>query len=502
MQEFPDNFVWGVATAAYQIEGAWDQDDRGWSIWDSFAHCQGRVSKNATGDTACDHYNRFQQDVQLLASLGIRTYRFSISWSRVQPTGRGPANPKGLMFYDRLVDCLLQHGIAPVVTLYHWDLPLALQVELGGWLSPDIVPLFADYARIVFRLLGGRVRWWITLNEPWCCAVFGYGKALHAPGITSKDASQIYRAGHHLLLAHAAAAEVFRREVRAKDATARIGIALNANWVEPAGARGELSARLNGQAAERALAWNVGWFADPIWKGDYPAVMRRRCGERLPQFTQQESEMLRGSSDFFGLNHYTTDLAEPELFGADLERMHDLWLHVVDHPTGKSDNYIWGDMLVKLSRDEGAPQTDMGWPIVPSGFTRILCWVQQQYHPSGGIVVTENGMGCKEPTLQGALQDKERIEYLHSYISAMHEAIRQGADVRGYFAWTLLDNFEWHDGYDYRFGIVHVDFETLQRTPKSSASWYSAVIRHNGLAPLQTPPPSSLQTGMNFELVE
>lgn len=484
---FPDGFLWGTATSAYQVEGSWDRDGRGWSIWDAFAHCQDRVSGGASGDVACDHYARFAEDVALLKSLGIPYYRLSIAWPRVQPTGRGEANPEGLDFYDRLVDCLLRHGITPVATLYHWDLPLALQIELGGWLSPEIVPLFADYARIVFRRLGDRVKWWITLNEPWCCSVFGYGSQLHAPGVPSKDASKIYLAGHNMLNAHAAAVEVFRGELGLHRSGGKVGIALNASWVEPAMSDDDTIARLNLQAAERALVWNIGWFADPIWKGDYPQIMRDRCGSRLPTFSDAERALLRGSSDFFGVNHYMSDLAEPEMHGS-LKEWHHLWPHIIGQETSSNDAYIWGDMLVKLSSDKNAATTDMGWPIVPHGLREVLLWVHRRYQPPGGVIVTENGCGCKEASPAEALRDSKRIEYFRGYLAEMHRAIQMGVDVRGYFAWTFLDNFEWQHGYDYRFGLVHVDFETQVRTAKASAHWFSAVVRQNTLEPAEESP--------------
>mmetsp|Transcript_19907 Transcript_19907/g.55989 ORF Transcript_19907/g.55989 Transcript_19907/m.55989 type:complete len:701 (-) Transcript_19907:39-2141(-) len=484
--ELPAPFLIGVATAAYQIEGAANEGGRKPSIWDDFSHKSGLTAFGATGDVACDHYHCYKRDVALMAHLGMKAYRLSISWSRLIPDGVGEVNEEGAAFYSSLIDELLAHGITPWVTLYHWDLPLALQIELGGWLSPEIVPLFADYARIVFGRLGDRVKWWITLNEPWCCSVFGYGSQLHAPGVPSKDASKIYLAGHNMLNAHAAAVEVFRSELGLHRSGGKIGVALNASWVEPAMSEDDTIARLNLQAAERALVWNIGWFADPIWKGDYPQIMRDRCGARLPTFSDAERALLRGSSDFFGVNHYMSDLAEPEMHGS-LREWHHLWPHIIGQETSSNDAYIWGDMLVKLSSDKGAATTDMGWPIVPHGLREVLLWVHQRYRPTGGIIVTENGCGCEEASPAGALRDSKRIEYFRGYLAEMHRAIQMGVDVRGYFAWTFLDNFEWQHGYDYRFGLVHVDFETQVRTPKASAHWFSAVVRQNTLEPSESP---------------
>jgi len=483
--ELPKGFMWGTATSAYQIEGAWDLGGRGWSIWDSFTHCQGRVHNGATGDVACDHYHRFEEDVALMASLGIRAYRFSLSWPRIQPMGRGTANAEGLHFYDKLIDCLLAHGITPVVTLYHWDLPLALQVELGGWLSPEIVPLFGEYARIVFSALAGRVKWWITLNEPWCCAVFGHGTQLHAPGRLSRDASLIYQAGHHLLLAHAEAVHVFRKELGLNAQGCRVGISLNANWVAAAPSTGPVSKKLNQQAADRALIWNISWFADPICNGDYPEVMRHRCGSRLPHFDASERARLKSSCDFLGLNHYMTEWAEPELWGGSVEQMGHIWCQLIDGPSEnmqKTDNYIWSDLQVKLKTAAGgeapASQSDMGWAIAPEGLQEVLLWAQRRYPQAEGLFVTENGLGCRSE----ALEDTDRIQYLRDYITSMVRAVRLGADVRGYFSWTFLDNFEWQDGYRYRFGLVHVDFATLCRTPRASARWYASMVSQSSLS--------------------
>ncbi|CAM9668883.1 unnamed protein product, partial [Chrysoparadoxa australica] len=456
---FPEDFIWGTATSSYQIEGGWQEGGKGWSIWDAFSHCQDGTPEGHTGDVACDHYHRFREDIKLMQasflpgkSVGLKYYRFSIAWSRIQPTGTGPANKEGVAFYNALIDCLLEHEIEPLVTLYHWDLPLALQIEYQGWLGRDVVEAFAEYAYICFESFGDRVQQWITFNEPWCSSVLGYGNGEHAPGIKSADGSKVYLSSHHCLLAHARAVQLYR-DVFQRTQGGRIGITLNANWTEPVPEGGIASGTdpkpEDAAAASRALIWSLGLFAHPIWLGDYPAEMKKKCGNRLPTFTTEELGLVKGSSDFFGLNHYSSEFVE---HGA-TESFESLC---------KKANIggYFGDMCTKPVQDETWIRTDMGWPVVPWGFKKLLLYIHKTYSPPGGIIVTENGCAVKEEDTQAAERDQFRVDYLRVYIEAMYEAIAAGADVRGYFAWSWMDNFEWALGYNKRFGLVRVDYET------------------------------------------
>lgn len=469
--KFPSDFVWGTATAAYQVEGGWDADGRGLSIWDTHSRAMG----GDTGEVACDHYFRYEEDVKLMQRLGLKNYRLSISWSRIQPNGSGELNPEGVAFYNRLIDCLLAHGVQPLVTLYHWDLPHALHAEQDGWLSEKIVPAFTQYARLCFELYGDRVKNWLTFNEPWCVCLLGYGTGEHAPGIKCDDGTKVYRAAHNVLLAHAAAVDLYRREFKAAQGGV-IGITLNCNWNEPVGDADLAVAKRNVDAAHRVFMWNFGWFADPIWKGDYPEEMRERCGDRLPSFTDEQKALLKGSSDFMGLNHYFSDFIK----AADSET------EFVSHWGVSSKGGYFGDMAATTHGHHTWSQTDMGWNVVPWGFKKLLLWCQKRYNPDGGIYITENGCAVAEPTREVAIEDHFRVAYLSSYVQAMHEAMQAGADVRGYFAWSFLDNFEWSLGYSKRFGIVHVDYVTQERTPKASAQWFSRVIRRNAVRAKQS----------------
>jgi beta-galactosidase len=463
MTRFPDGFIWGAATAAYQIEGGHDAGGKGPSIWDAFCRIPGRVANGETGDVACDHYHRFREDVALMKDMGLPAYRFSISWPRLIPTGRiadGGVNEAGIRFYSELIDCLLEAGITPWVTLYHWDLPLALQVERDGWLNPEIADDFAAYARLCFERFGDRVRNWITLNEPWVVAILGYGHGVFAPGRRSRD--EPYLAGHHLLRAHAKAADIYRGTFAHQQG--KIGIALNCDWREPLTVRSEDVA-----AAGRALDFFVGWFAEPVFgSGDYPAVMRERVGDRLPGFTDEESSLLRGSSDFFGLNTYTTMLAAD---AGGKEETQSVF----------GNGGMSGDQDVSLSVDPQWELTDMQWAIVPWGCRKLLEYLDQRYgHPP--IIITENGCAFDDPPdPDGTISDARRIRFHDGYLRACHQAIANGVNLRGCFLWSLMDNMEWSRGYALKFGLVHVNRETLARTPRASARWYAGVIAANGL---------------------
>lgn len=438
---FPDDFLWGAATSAFQIEGAAAEDGKGPSIWDAFCATPGKIACGATGDIACDHYHRYRQDVDLMRQLNLRAYRFSMSWPRVLPQGRGQASAKGWAFYDRLVDALCEAGIEPVATLYHWDLPAALQTELGGWAHADLPHIFADYAEQAFDHLGDRVRFWLTLNEPWCVVYWGYFDGRHAPGI--KDRVLGYRVGHNLLRAHAYAVARYRA---ARHNHGTISLALNLNWSSPASDTPE-----DVDAAERTMLDFGGWFADPLYRGDYPAVLRERLGSLLPQFTPEDSRLLKRSMDFIALNYYSAD--------------------VIRHAPGG------GPMEAEPVPQPRWAQTAMGWPIVPEGLLRLLHWLNKRYARLP-IYVTENGAAFDDQADEtGFVDDQNRIAYLRDHIAAARAALAEGIDLRGYFVWTLLDNLEWSEGFAKRFGIIRCDHETQKRTIKASGRWYAELIR-------------------------
>lgn len=464
--EFPEGFVWGTATAAFQIEGA-ATEDREPSIWDRFCSVPGNVVNNDTGDIACDHYHRFEEDVEtLLKQLNTKYYRFSIAWPRLQTWGADDsepvANEKGIAFYNRLINCLVAHGIEPVVTLYHWDLPTAVQDRYDGWAgNSGIAKAFTTYAGLCFERFGDRVKWWITLNEPWCSAYMAYEKGEHAPGITTHPGVDVYKAGHNLLLAHAYAVALYREKFQAEQ-DGRIGITMNTAWFEPAIKDDAECVR----ASRRAMSFELGWFADPVYKGDYPDVMREVVGDRLPRFTAAEQELLKGSSDFFGLNHYTTTCTRGVRQACNTGEVG----YDVDKATDDFQKEEWG-------------RSDMGWPIVAQGFTRLLEYVHTEYRPAGGIVVTENGVALADVTAQVAMADGARVQFYREYIGAMHAAMTGSvkADVRGYFLWSLMDNFEWASGYQKRFGLFFVDYETQERVAKPAVQWYADVIAKNAV---------------------
>jgi len=450
-----NNFLWGVATAAYQIEGGINEGGRGWSIWDAFTRIPGRIYGGQNGDIACDSYHRLEADVAALKALDVNAYRFSIAWARIQPTGRGPANPIGIAYYNRLLDLLQQNDIVPFVTLYHWDLPLDLQMAHDGWLNPGIVADFAAYARLCFDAFGDRVKHWITLNEPWCVSVLGHGQGVFPPGRSDPD--EPYAAAHHLLLAHGAAVRVYHDG----NYGGNIGIANNCDWREPLSA-----ATADREAAQCALEFFYGWFADPVINGDYPAVMRQRLGRRLPTFTPTEQKMLQGSADFLGLNHYTTLYASAQpVPGADIG------------PSGNGG--LSDDQGVFLSGDPSWEKNDMGWSIVPWGFRKMLNWIAARY-PQLPIYVTENGCTCREPDVFSALDDDQRCRYLRAYIAEMRRAIDEDhCPVKGYFCWTLMDNFEWASGFSKRAGLMRCGPDALERAPKRSFGVYRNLIREN-----------------------
>jgi|UniRef100_UPI00404B8299 beta-galactosidase len=463
MKQFPKDFTWGAATAAYQIEGGWNEGGRGPSIWDAFTHTPGKIFAGHTGDVTCDHFHRVEEDVALMKAMGLKAYRFSLSWSRLLPVGKGAVNEEGVAFYNRLINALLAANITPWVTLYHWDLPLALQIEGDGLINPEIADHFAKYAEVCFERFGDRVKHWITLNEPWCSAVLGHGIGYFAPGRISK--SEPYIAAHNLIRAHGKIVDVYRRKFQPTQKGV-IGITNNCDWREP-----KTDSAADKAAAQRGHEFFLGWFADPIYKGDYPESMRAGVGERLPKFSDADLGVIRGSSDFFGLNFYGGMYASEPPAGQAV---------ATTVPTGNGG--MAEDQRVELSDDPSWEKTDMGWNVVPVFCRKMLNWIDARYdHPP--IYITENGCALPgEADVAVAVNDTRRIAFVEKYLGACHAAINEdGIDLRGYILWTLMDNFEWATGYSKRFGLHHVDFATGKRTPKASAKWYAGVMARNGL---------------------
>lgn len=440
---FPPDFLWGAATSAYQVEGSPLADGAGPSIWHEFAHTPGRVHHHETGDIACDHYRRYQDDVCLMQELGLNAYRFSVSWSRVLPEGRGPINQRGLDFYERLVDALLEQGIQPMLTLYHWDLPVALD-RLGGWLNPESAHWFADYARILFRALDDRVKWWVTLNEPWVIVDGGYLHGVLAPGQRNPYAAPI--AAHHLLRAHATAVQAYRAEGRHQ-----IGLVVN---LEPKYPATETVEDLD--ATMRADADFNRHYLDPVFLGQYPPELADIFGAAWPTFPESDLDFIRQPLDFLGINYYSRQ--------------------VVRH-----DPAQWPLAAARV-RQNRQTHTGLDWEVYPQGLSDILQWVTSRYG-SLPLYITENGAAFYDPPqADGEVNDPLRQRYLRDHLRAALAAQQSGVNLRGYFAWSLLDNFEWAHGYSQRFGLIHVDYATQQRTVKASAQFYAEVIRSHGAA--------------------
>jgi len=447
--QFPAGFRWGVATAAYQIEGAAQQDGRGPSIWDTFARTPGRVHAGHTGDVACDHYHRYREDVALMRDLGVGTYRFSVAWPRIRPDGAGPVNPRGIDFYERLVDALLEAGIAPMLTLYHWDLPQALE-DLGGWANRDTAYHFAEYASAVFGRLGDRVPTWTTLNEPWCSAFLGYASGDHAPG--DRDPARAFQAAHHLLLGHGLAA----RELRTLGAQ-EISLTTILSHVMPR----DPQDRHDVAAAKLVDGLHNRLFLDPLLRGRYPSDMLEHMARftSLDHIAPGDEEIIGAPIDFLGVNYY-----QPTLVGAQ-----------VGAPSAAQFPGTEGIAFLP----QNVPTTGMGWPIDADGLRKTLLRVGEDY-PGNPIIITENGASFTDRVETGKVNDLERISYIADHLAAVHEALGAGVDMRGYVAWSLMDNFEWAYGYDKRFGLVHVDYSTQQRLLKESALWFRQVIADNG----------------------
>lgn len=434
MKKFSKDFVWGVATASYQIEGAFDEDGRGESIWDRFSKTPGKILNGHTGDVACDHYHRYKEDVALIKELGVDSYRFSLAWPRIIPQGSGSINQKGIDFYKRLIDELLKQGISPTVTLYHWDLPQVLE-DQGGWLNRDTAKYLRDYAVVAFEELSYGVDTWITLNEPWCSANLGYGTGEHAPG--KKDFGSVVTASHHLLLAHGLVLEAYR-ELNLKE---KIGITLNLYHQYPESDRPE-----DLDASRIADGLQNRWYLDPLFKGAYPADMTEMIALVEPHIQDGDLELISMPKDFLGVNMYSRNIVKADENGQ------------------------------PLSMPPVQPITAMGWEVYPEGLYDLLVRVDKDYGPIP-IYITENGAAYEDRVENGRVADKERKDYLERHFAQAARAIQAGVPLKGYYVWSLLDNFEWAFGYERRFGIVYVDFETQERILKDSAIWYRQFIQ-------------------------
>ena len=463
--QFPQGFLWGSATAAYQIEGAAHEDGRRDSIWDVFCREPGTVAGGDDGSVACDHYHRMPTDVAMMAELGLQSYRFSTSWSRVRPDD-AEFNPKGLDFYSRLVDELLGHGITPWVTLYHWDLPAAIQAK-GGWTNRDTAYRFVEYAEAMHGAIGDRVDVWTTLNEPWCSSFLSYACGEHAPG--HADRTEGLHAGHHLLLAHGLATA----RLRELAPSATLGITLNHTVPDPV----DPSSETDQEAARRIDGIFNRFFLDPIFRGSYPEdVLRDIAGLGLDEVVKPgDLELIAAPIDVLGVNYYhgsaVTGTPSSDYAPAVL-------------PDGRvrGNPNIGSEWVTFQPRD--LPVTDQGWEIQPEGLTRLLVRLHEEYTGPAGVAlyVTENGAAMPDLVDEnGFVDDQDRVSFVRDHLIAVHDAIEQGADVRGYFVWSLMDNFEWAWGYDKRFGIVRVDYTTQERTPKASALFFRDAARDNAV---------------------
>ena len=454
MTALPDDFRWGAATASYQIEGGTDLDGRGTCIWDTFAATPGKVVNQENGLVACDHYHRYPEDIKLMKDLGIQTYRFSFAWPRMFPVGDSRREERGFDFYKRVINELLENDIEPFATAYHWDLPQALQ-DKGGWANRDIVNTFADYAGALVEEFGDVVKMWSTLNEPWCTSWLGYGNGVHAPGV--KDLDQAIAAAHHTALAHAEAT----RAMRAARSDVKVGIVLNmSNY--------RVDDPNNSEIVELAdlLDANINrWWTDAMTTGHYPAVLEpyyRKTFERI--LLPGDEDLLKIDSDFVGINYYSDSF--------------------VGTPRPEDKPMSEGGMHPFPHRSNGTPPeplTDMGWPITPEGLHDLVLRVAKDWPSIPEIMITENGAAYPDgPNEDGEVEDFRRVDYLTRHLEALSRAVEEGAPVTRYYAWSLLDNYEWAEGYAKRFGLIHVDFETLERTPKLSAKTYATIIATNG----------------------
>jgi beta-glucosidase len=437
---FPDDFLWGAATSAFQIEGSPLADGAGPSDWLRFTHQSSRVADGSNADVACDHYRKFVDDIELMSSIGLNSYRFSVSWSRIFPYGKGQLNPRGLDFYDRLIDLLLKKDIKPFITLHHWDLPAFLS-DIGGWANRDSAAWFGDYAATLFKAFSGRVLHWTTLNEPWVIVDSGYIRGVHPPG--KIDFREGVQAIHNLLRAHAVATRAFRSQP-----SGQIGIVVN---LEPKDSA--TKERLDLEATIKAEAYMNRLFLDPLFFGNYPREMEKIFGKAWPRFSDSDMASIKQPIDFLGINYYTRSVNRFD-------------------PSAEP-------VLVSTVRNENAEYTDMGWEIFPEGLTRVLKWVGTQYGDVP-VYITENGAAFDDSP--DRLNDTARVEYLRQHLAAAYNALQNGVPLRGYFVWSLFDNFEWSYGFKKRFGLVAIDLTSQQRTPKLSARFYREVIAGQGSA--------------------
>lgn len=466
MRKFPADFYWGAATSAYQIEGAWNEDGKGESNWDRWAHTPGKIKGGGTGDKACDHYHRWQEDVGLMRQIGLNAYRFSIAWARVQPVGCGPLNPKGIDFYNRLIDALLQAGITPFVCLCHYDIPQALE-DRGGWVNREMTDWFAEYAAQMARIFGDRVRHWVTINEPICIANGHYAGTIEPPGLGDPQAG--VQAAHHLLLGHGKAL----RAIKALDSKHQVALI---NYHHPAEAYTGPGKTLTGDGFERmsdditpagaesgtpedAAAvvrlfdnYQTGWWLDTLFTGQYPQDVWEHRSHR-PVVREGDMAIIATRPDFIGVNYYT---------------------RTVIRPVRREGKLFWKGVS---ARERNVPATTMGWEIYPEALYHFLLRLKREY-PDLPVYITENGMACDDPVAEdGAINDDYRIDYLRRHLAVCERALAAGVNLKGYFAWSLMDNFEWETGWGQRFGLIRVDYNTLQRTVKKSGWWYRDFIK-------------------------
>ncbi|AWB43577.1 beta-glucosidase [Paenibacillus sp. CAA11] len=442
MIQFPKDFIWGSATSSYQIEGAYNEGGRGLSIWDTFARTEGKVLNGDTGDLACDSYHRYAEDAALLRGLGAKAYRFSVAWPRIFPQGDGELNIEGLEYYHRLVDELIANGIEPMCTLYHWDLPQALQ-DRGGWGNRETIDAFVNYAETMFKSFQGKIKTWITFNEPWCVSFLSNELGDHAPG--NRDFQLALNVAHHLLVAHGETVKRFRE----LGVEGQIGIAPNTEWFEPFTRKPE-----DVEACNRRNAYFNNWFFDPVFKGEYPQIALDwyKAKGFAPPVLPGDMETIAQKVDFLGINYYTGGVGRynPE-----------------------------GGLLEFEAVDTGMEKTDFNWNIYPHGFLTILNWVKDNYGTIP-VYITENGAYYESEESGGEYHDPRRIEYIRRHLIQLYRAMESGVNVKGYFQWSLMDNFEWAFGYTKPFGLVHVDFKTFKRTPKDSYYWYKEIIAQGG----------------------